>query len=219
MRVLQGRDLSQCIRDLSDACKSTVRIASPYIGNWTVVECLLGNQWWNKAGTSVRLLTDEHVIHVIGKQTLKRFSARIHGSTTLKTLLGLHAKLYAFDDLAIVTSANFTKTAFTRRREAGVLLDGEAAEAVVKMFDSWFDDDGKVINPGSWTIEGNSGCQKSEEPEAEHLPVLYKLPERARITLKDTEEQKNESYLNEYSKLVRICESCGRISSFPSLFT
>jgi hypothetical protein len=45
-----------------------------------------------------------------------------------------HSNIYIFDDLALITSANLTKTAFERNIESGVLLDGAYVDEVKNFF-------------------------------------------------------------------------------------
>lgn len=46
-----------------------------------------------------------------------------------------HAKVYIFDDSALVTSANLSRTAFERNIEAGVLLEGKQVRKVKGFFE------------------------------------------------------------------------------------
>jgi hypothetical protein len=79
------------------------------------------------------LLTDPAEAQ-INRDTALRFAEK--GS--IKKLRGLHAKLFVVDDSVLLTSANLTVAAFSRRHEVGVMLTGEAANSAINLFARWW---------------------------------------------------------------------------------
>ena len=75
---------------------------------------------------------------------------------SIRTLPGIHAKLYIIDDQVQLTSANLTFAAFARRHEAGAVLTGGAAQSAIKLFESWWNSatelHGKRLTPAQITV-------------------------------------------------------------------
>jgi len=118
----------------------------------------------------VCLLTDE--TGSPNGETLKRFEQR----GPIYHLTGLHAKLYIVDDFVLLTSANLTDTAFTKRHETGVILQGDDAHAAVDLFRAW------CLLPSlrlfDWGTLGRlvHRNRNAGEDGSEALPQLFQLP-------------------------------------------
>lgn len=173
MKTLHGPMLGSAVRTLSDSAQSRVLIVSPYIGRWPAVASLLGAKWWQGSLLPLRVITDVSVTSNVNLGTLRRLADR----GTVKSLPGVHAKLYIFDDLAIVTSANLTETAFTKRREVGLLLDANEAQDVIDLFASWWEHDCHEIAQDKFTAWERPGSPNETEQEGIPLPVLWGLPD------------------------------------------
>jgi phosphatidylserine/phosphatidylglycerophosphate/cardiolipin synthase-like enzyme len=93
---------------------------------------ILGKQWFEKPSVSVRLLTDTPDLSCIDTETIQYFYER----GEVKGLIGLHSKIYIVDDTCIITSANLTTAAFTKRREIGVILSPSESKNAIKTFSS-----------------------------------------------------------------------------------
>lgn len=132
MDVLTRDKLSSALRSLCDSVSSRLWIASPYVGSWNI-RSVLGRGWWDRPGIDIRLLTDPAEAQ-INRDTALRFAEK--GS--IKKLRGLHAKLFVVDDSVLLTSANLTVAAFSRRHEVGVMLTGEAANSAINLFARWW---------------------------------------------------------------------------------
>lgn len=169
MRILSGKALVETLRRHVDSSTVRIWISSPYIGGWPGnVRRILGTKWQTRV-KDVRLLTD---IEAKGFKlsTMRQFFRR----GTVRTLLGLHAKVYIVDDVAIVTSANLTGAAFSKRYEAGVLISGDGAVEVQQLFTQWWSK-ATVLIEGQLT-EPASG--KAEPGESPNIPLtkLNDLP-------------------------------------------
>lgn len=130
MTVCSGRELSNVLRNACDPVQHRLWIASPYIGAWHNVRRLLGNAWWAES-IEVRLLTDEDGCP--NGDTLRRFMQR----GPIYHLPGLHAKIYIADDKVLLTSANLTGAAFSKRHEIGIMLQGQDAARVTSLYETW----------------------------------------------------------------------------------
>lgn len=170
MSVYSGKDLSFTVRSASDAVRSRLWIASPYIGGWQSVRSILGRQWWDNSNIDVRLLTDEETGP--NGDTLRRFEQR----GTIRHLRGLHAKIYVFDDRVLLTSANLTGAAFTQRYEAGVLLSAASARSAIKVFEKWWTSLSNPFNSDRLSELLRDRRKDAGEDENEPLPILYPPP-------------------------------------------
>jgi len=132
--VVSRPQIGYQLLDLCQSAKKRLWIVSPYIGAWKIRR-VLGTNWWTARDLDVRLLTDKDE-RPLNRDTALRFAQK----GTIKTLRGVHAKLYIGDDSVLLTSANLTVTAFTRRYEAGILLKGLAAKDAIALFETWWKD-------------------------------------------------------------------------------
>jgi hypothetical protein len=129
MKFLQGGMLWKYFQASSMAVKDRVWIASPYIGEWNTVRTLLGTTWWHDPAVDFRIITDfEEAGNYAALDILHSRETKIH------RLVGLHAKVYIFDSLALVTSANFTRAGFNKLFEAGIALDADEGKDAISYF-------------------------------------------------------------------------------------
>lgn len=175
MRVIYGKELSVKLRAAADAADKRLWIASPYVGGWAGnVRRVLGTAWQHRA-KDIRLLTD---VGAGGakKSTLLQFGRR----GAVRSLLGLHAKIYIADQFVLVTSANLTGTAFSKRHEFGVVLTGADARRAIQIFKHWWGlKDTTGVDPTKIVDAPGSGKDPGER-KGPGLPVLHALPRDAK---------------------------------------
>lgn len=94
---------------------------------------VLGRTWWDHDNIDIRLLIDADEKQV-NRDTALRFAEK----GKIKTLRGIHAKLYIVDNRVLLTSANLTFAGFARRYEAGIVLAERAAISAMSLFESWW---------------------------------------------------------------------------------
>jgi hypothetical protein len=169
MDILKGKALVDALRSAADGAHERFWVASPYIGGWPGnVRRIIGTHWQENA-KDVRLLTDV-AARGFRLNTLKQFFRR----GPVRTLLGLHAKLYVIDDFVLLTSANLTGTGFSRRFEAGIALSGKPAHDVARLFESWWKKGIAIREEQLPPPKGGSG--DPDNPGGPPLPVLNGLP-------------------------------------------
>lgn len=134
MKILHGPALITELRARADNIKERLWIAVPYIGSLTSVRKLLGKSWFNTPTVSVRVITDIEDLEALDPETMAVFYQR----GTVRSLRGLHAKLYILDGKCILTYANLTATAFSKRHEIGILLEGTPLADSLKVFEKWW---------------------------------------------------------------------------------
>jgi PLD-like domain len=117
---LEVSPLATTLRSLADSAKHRLWVACPYIGSWSAVKRILGSAWQK---VDVRMLLDKDS-GILARDTIEQFAAH----RPVRSLKGLHAKLYIMDNSVLLTSANLTESAFTRRFEAGLVLEGNQAK-------------------------------------------------------------------------------------------
>jgi hypothetical protein len=174
MKILYGQDLSNSVREICDLVKERLWIAVPYIGNLAAVKRILGTNWVKKPNVSFRLIMDVNELSNFNSDTIDFFK----NLGELKHLVGLHAKIYIMDECCLLTSANLTSTAFTKRHEIGILLkENEASDAIQVFRKMWMlakKPDLTKINK----IVSRRGSS-DEEKAGQEYPVLWQLPEVA----------------------------------------
>lgn len=170
MKTLSHTELADVVRDCADAVEYRFWIAVPYIGGWTSVECIIGNKWRKNEQIDVRLLTDIEEKSAFAGETLRVFRDR----AIVKHILGLHAKIYIFDEKAIITSANLTRAAFTQRHEVGILLQGAESNEIIKIFTDWWNS-AADIEENQWMF------QKSENPVCRDEQVHSNLKSHTKL--------------------------------------
>ena len=167
MDVLTREKLSGALRRLCDSVSSRLWIASPYVGSWGV-RSVLGRAWWDCPGIDIRLLTDPAEAQ-LNRDTVLRFAEK----GKVKKLRGLHAKLYVVDDSVLITSANLTVAAFSRRHEAGIVLTGAAANSAISLFAGWWSAADEITTETALALPRK---QRNGENEREDLPNAIPLP-------------------------------------------
>jgi hypothetical protein len=150
-----------------DRVEKRLWIVSPYIGSWRAVRRILGDAWEK---VDVRLLTDKDS-GILARDTLERFA--LH--RPVRSLTGVHAKLYVADDSVLLTSANLTETAFTRRYEAGLTLTGVHAQELVALYE-WLWNCGEDVELDSITFTKSQSGNVDESSNRGGLTKLYELP-------------------------------------------
>jgi len=173
MKTLHGFALGTRIRELSDSAKERVWIVSPYIGRWPAVSSLFGASWWKGSALQLQVITDISCATNVNRGTLCKLASR----GAIRSISGVHAKIYIFDNRAIVTSANLTETAFTKRREIGVLLDELEAKETINLFFTWWNDESVPVDEDQLLDSKRNESANATEPEGQTLPKLWNLPD------------------------------------------
>lgn len=158
MKVIHEQSLANTLATLSKNARARYWVASPYIGSLDAISRVLNNPW-NKL-LNLRLLTDLEECSKEAQPALTEFFR----SGQIRSLRGLHAKIYILDNDVIVTSANLTATAFTKRYEMGVLLSASVSADAIAVFESWWHD--KAIT------NRNGRTSPPLQPGREDIPIL-----------------------------------------------
>jgi hypothetical protein len=172
MKLLYGEQLVKELRKLSDNVKKRLWIAVPYIGSPTAIRRILGKQWFDNPSVSVKLLTDTSDLACIDTEAVRHFYDR----GEVKTLTGLHAKIYIIDDNCLISSANLTNTAFSRRHEIGILCNSSEAKQVLEIFIIWWKKS-ENVKPNELNKIFSKKRNSKEEQTGSSLPILFSLPE------------------------------------------
>ncbi|MEE7626630.1 phospholipase D family protein [Methylobacter sp. Wu8] len=191
MKILYEQLLVNELRKLMDASKERIWIASPYIGGICAISRILGNRWQTAPEISIRLLTDVYECSQISFETLEAF----YKSGSIQTLRGLHAKIYIIDDSAIITSANLTEAAFSRRYEMGVLLQGQEAKEAIAQFDLWWKKKSTSVSLKMIKkIESKCAPESTEPRDGSGLDTLWDLPPQKKDKLTSSGQGKLQDF-------------------------
>jgi len=173
MEILYGQELVNKLNLLAKSIENRLWIATPFLGGWPSVRRILSLKWYNTANIQTKLLLDIDNNNGIDFQSYSCFQKR----ASIKTLKGLHAKIYILDNSVILTSANLTNTAFTKRYEIGILLNKEQAENIIKIYEEWWDKKADKI-PEYWKPIKRTrlSTNDNDEPNSHKLLHLFDLP-------------------------------------------
>ncbi len=145
-KFLFGTQLYEAMQQKSKQAKQSLWICSPRLG-YGAHEVL-------SQETLKTLPPDTRFLFPINDAAVKageinpyeaEFLQMHYPNSCMRTLDGFGLNIYVFDDLALVTSAVFAKSAFERFMEAGVLLDGAEAEGLKNFFCSCLWENAKPV--------------------------------------------------------------------------
>jgi hypothetical protein len=196
--ILSKNKLGLELRKAFDKVQKRIWIAVPFIGSWDSVACLTGTDWILKGEIDIRLLTDIGNEHFINQDTFDIFKQRAE----LKSLKGLHAKIYIIDEFILLTSANLTGTAFSKRFEIGIMLKDKNKEDIVSIFEEWWNL-AELIDP-EWKPRIKSNEKLIEELEDSNisgLKKLWNLPPKPHVQISFG---RHLIVINEYLKFAKI---------------
>lgn len=166
--ALEVSKLAKDLRALVDSAERRLWIACPYIGSWRAVKRILGSAWQK---VDVMLLLDKES-GVLARDTVEKFAAH----RPVRSLKGLHAKLYIVDDSVLLTSANLTECAFTRRYESGLVLTGAHARELISFYEGLWEDRAKEVDVSEISFSRPSKRGVDEGRHGAKLPKLFDLP-------------------------------------------
>ncbi len=207
MKPLFGNELVRELRKRAEKVKNRLWICVPYLGKTDAVMKILGKTWLENEAVQVKLLTDVSDMKAINTVMLKTF----HERGDVKTLPGIHAKIYILDDIALITSANLTETAFSKRYEIGIFL--EDANEIGVIFQEWWSNAEKLNSVD--TAEIYKPVKERDETTIINLPNIWELPKSpGKIAKKRSEYTKYDRILidfddfaEKYRQIQRIWET------------
>jgi len=219
METIHGAKLGMTFRQLSDRARARVWIVSPYIGRWPAVSSLLGANWWLGTMLDLRVITDISEPCNANRGTLLHFIDR----GAVKSIPGIHAKVYIFDSRVLLTSANLTETAFTKRREIGTLLNEQESVDAIQIFETWWKLADDLNEAALAALEKSASTEVFPEPDGTELPTLWSLPSRpANEQFAGSGESERTSnyrqFLKNYREIASLYESVQRIWPTAPLF-
>lgn len=195
MKIISEQNLIDEISKAFRKAKKRMWVAVPFIGNNEQVAKIMGTSWRFNTELDVKILTDIRNSAYICKETYELFKLKAE----IKSLAGLHAKIYILDDTIFITSANLTGAAFTKRYEIGVQLDDN--KETIDAFNKWW----KIAKPinTNWSPQNTKRRTNSEsdESDTDNLTNKWKLP-NLNIQNRDFKEYLlTLRYYNEFAKI------------------
>lgn len=200
--ILQNQNLVTELRRACNNAKNRIWIAVPFIGHWKSVERILGRNWMMYKDIDIRIITDidNGSFSEDTYSVLKQYAK-------MRSLSGLHAKLYIIDNFILLTSANLTGTAFSKRFEIGVTVTEE--KNIVKIFKEWWRIAEKIEEDWKPAKPAKTGSQEPEDHNTGHLPYRWNLPP---ISKQRSTFSEYISLLSAYNNFVKLYEkNCPRL--------
>jgi len=211
-RALCEQEYVRTIRLMSEKVTTRMWIASPFIGDLYSVRRILGTHWEGAPGVNVKLLTEKTFINRLNYETILEF--RKCGA--VKHLSGLHAKIFIFDDVVILGSANLTKTAFAKRHEAGMLLVGTYATEVLKIYEDWWSTIAEDVEIDETIAARKPDRREAEEIQGELLSNLWDLPPAPAPHSKANQAFSDyQKFIHYYQELAAIYETLMKSRIWP----
>lgn len=131
---LTETNLADTLRIRCDSVQNRIWVVSPFVGNVSDIDCILGHNWSN-AQIDRRLIFDS----VSGSMSHDTFNEFIKRGIEMKSLASVHAKIYIIDNWCLITSANLTASAFSKRYEIGNSIEDEnSVNLIVDIFNKWW---------------------------------------------------------------------------------
>ena len=173
MKPLFGEHLVNELRKHCDSVTYRLWIAVPYIGGIKSVRRILGKKWLDNTNLSIRLLTDINEFNHFNSETIKLFK----NVGAIKHLPGLHAKIFIIDNTSLITSANLTNKAFSKRHEIGLFLNGTNSSKTISIFNAWWKKSESVSLSTLKKFQKRKFISSEESNNSVVLPHLWNLPE------------------------------------------
>jgi hypothetical protein len=193
--ILYGTNLVQTIREEFDKAEKRIYIAVPFIGDWNAVKKIMGTNWISNNGLEMKVLTDIGNDGFINGETIKQFLHR----GQVRTLAGLHAKIYIADNSVFITSANLTATAFSKRYEICEFFKISDSHEITDVFEQWWKKGKKVES--SWQPDPRRGQSENEAGNISGLKKLWDLPQSAINVLNFKDYQNNIILYNHFLQI------------------
>jgi hypothetical protein len=162
------------------------------LGTYETIQEILGSSWLTKHKISFKLLTDVNELNSLSASSIILLKKR----GLVHSLAGLHAKIYVIDNNCIIGSANLTRTSFTKRHEAAILLSPTESIKAISLFETFWER-GKKISDTELIIQDKRKRSDDDEGFNKGLVTISKLHKTTFIR----EESLGKKYLS-YNSIV-----------------
>eukprot|EP01029_Cantina_marsupialis_P028168 TRINITY_DN775809_c0_g1_i1.p1 TRINITY_DN775809_c0_g1~~TRINITY_DN775809_c0_g1_i1.p1 ORF type:complete len:329 (+),score=46.87 TRINITY_DN775809_c0_g1_i1:1836-2822(+) len=169
MKSLFGNELLKESMGLLNSVKERIWICSPYVGSLKFILEVSNGKILDKNIES-RFITD---IKELSNLNIDFFEL-LKETGELRTLNGVHAKIYIVDNKCLITSANLTETAFAKRYEVGILLNEQESKDTIEIFEAFWKKSIKVKNLKA-PYKTNTTPSQLDEKHGFNLPKLWNV--------------------------------------------
>lgn len=134
MILFTDTNMAEALRAKCDSAKNRIWIVSPFVGDANDVDCILGKNWRN-SDIDRKLLFDS-ISGSMPKETFESFNTF---GIQIRSLHSIHAKIFIVDDWCLISSANLTGSAFSKRHEIGTVIDSSIdLNIILEKFNLWW---------------------------------------------------------------------------------
>ncbi|RCS27251.1 hypothetical protein DUT90_09125 [Polaribacter sp. WD7] len=176
MKTLFGNELLNEFARLLNSAKNRIWICSPYVGSLKFIETISNNKI-NSSKVEKKFITD---IKEVSKLNFKFFK-RIIKTGELRTLTGVHAKIYIIDNKCLVTSANLTETAFYRRHEIGIFLNEEESKESISTYENFWKKSIKIKRIELKETKDKKKEKSKDENYGFKLPKIWNISQKKKL--------------------------------------
>lgn len=189
------------LRARLDECKSRLFISSPYITN--ILIDIIGEV---HKGVEATLLTRTDLREfAVGSSSLDTLCMLANKGISVKSLRGLHAKVYIIDDSSgLISSANATNSGLRSNIECGVAIYDKPF--IEDLYRNGLNGFGSNETPSDWTYQDLENLRYPVSIIKSTLPKLperqYVYPESMRIKVEEGKKFELANSLNGWTALV-----------------
>jgi phosphatidylserine/phosphatidylglycerophosphate/cardiolipin synthase-like enzyme len=192
-----------------------IDFTSPFIKTHVINEII-------ESGLKVRGVTVFNIPRFTkGASDIEAVEKLILFNADLRSFGPLHAKIYIFDNTAIVTSANLTESGLTRNEEYGVLIrNEELLEEIIRDFESIFRNSSKIQNQWIRFAKKVIDCTSPEQKKLSHEFDREVIPDKEMVA-KSLTGWMREVYLVVQSlsdEIFNLQEMYGHINHFSKIY-
>ena len=169
--------------DLVQSAKNRILLASPFIKYHTVNKII---ETYDKKIAEFKVINSFKLSYFHrGASDLEALKSLINNGASVKNVHNLHAKIFIFDNTAIVTSGNLTPGGLSNNWEYGIKIDNELVSQIrddyIKLYNN---DENPVVNLDIIT--------KAES-------ILNSIPRERRKTIAVSDQSLFEDILNDHN--------------------
>ncbi|MCR9171523.1 MAG: phospholipase D-like domain-containing protein [bacterium] len=171
MKTLFGDDLLNEFKKLLINTESRLWICCPYVGSLDFIDELSNGKFLSQE-IDKRFITDINELRAVNYTVFQEIIK--HGE--LRSLTGIHAKIYIVDDRCLVSSANLTETAFKRRHEIGLFFDKKESKETIDIFERFWQKAERIVDVEKPLLKNNDWS--NDEGYGMYLPKIWGLEKK-----------------------------------------
>jgi len=209
MEIIVNPEIAKKIQNACNNINKRLWICSPFIGRLNSIEKILGSIML-KTNIDIKLITDSR--NKLDNDSLIFFK-RIG---KIREIKGVHAKIYIFYNVSIISSANLTNSAFTKRQEIGIYLDKNETKNILELYEKWWKESVEFDFNIPLSKSSKSHKTSNTENRDNDLPNRWQIPESDDYNFRNLQYFRDYYvFLSRYNDFVEKYQSTKRLWNIP----